>query len=311
MIRTHPIRFRIAIRRIRSATAESAARSCRGNRFPRGRRAREGQTRTPRPTHAANRPSPPRNAAAQRAARARVAPRARPPRQGATAPRSDRSRPRYSRNDECCFLARTRRRRPPASLLLLLILLLLLPSLPPTAAARAFVERRGSPRTTPRDRPPRVVRRPEARGPRLRGRDADAHRHPPGERARGPPHRLRPRLRHQVRGERVRAARPAGGDGQRVHRAARAHGERHGRRRRARGRDGVRAVLGRVHSIITLVPVRPRSRGARRSLRTLLPGASLLSSLAFNPRPRRLSTSTDAFQLHPDVALYGPSTLIS
>lgn len=125
LIRTHPIiRFRIAIRRIRSATAESAARSCRGNRFPRGRRAREGQTRTPRPTHAANRPSPPRNAAAQRAARARVAPRARPPRQGATAPRSDRSRPRYSRNDECCFLARTRRRRPPASLLLLLILLL-------------------------------------------------------------------------------------------------------------------------------------------------------------------------------------------
>jgi hypothetical protein len=38
----------------------------------------------------------------------------------------------------------------------------------------------------------------------------------------------------------------------------------------------------------TLVPIRPRSRGERRSLRTL-PGASLRpGSLAFNPRPRRL-----------------------
>jgi hypothetical protein len=46
-------------------------------------------------------------------------------------------------------------------------------------------------------------------------------------------------------------------------------------------------------------PIRPRRRGERRSLRTL-PGASLRSSLAFNPRPRRLSTPPDAFQLHPD-----------
>jgi hypothetical protein len=39
---------------------------------------------------------------------------------------------------------------------------------------------------------------------------------------------------------------------------------------------------------LTLVPVRPRSRGARRSLRTF-PGVSLRpGSLAFNPRPRRL-----------------------
>ena len=38
---------------------------------------------------------------------------------------------------------------------------------------------------------------------------------------------------------------------------------------------------------LTLVPIRPRSRGERRSLRTL-PGASLRPSLAFNPRPRRL-----------------------
>jgi len=38
---------------------------------------------------------------------------------------------------------------------------------------------------------------------------------------------------------------------------------------------------------VTLVPIRPRSRGERHSLRTL-PGASLRPSLAFNPRPRRL-----------------------
>ena len=52
---------------------------------------------------------------------------------------------------------------------------------------------------------------------------------------------------------------------------------------------------------LTLVPIRRRSRGERRSLRTL-PGASLRPHLAFNPRPRRLSTPSDAFQLHPDIA---------
>jgi energy-coupling factor transporter ATP-binding protein EcfA2 len=40
---------------------------------------------------------------------------------------------------------------------------------------------------------------------------------------------------------------------------------------------------------LTLVPIRPRSRGERRSLRTF-PGLSLRPSLAFNARPRRLST---------------------
>jgi hypothetical protein len=41
--------------------------------------------------------------------------------------------------------------------------------------------------------------------------------------------------------------------------------------------------------LLTLVPIRPRSRGARRSLRTLLPGVSLRSHHAFNPdTPRRL-----------------------
>jgi len=55
----------------------------------------------------------------------------------------------------------------------------------------------------------------------------------------------------------------------------------------------------------TLVPIRPRWRCERRSLRTFA-GVSLRpGSLAFNPRPRRLSTPSDAFQLHPDVRLYG------
>ena len=53
----------------------------------------------------------------------------------------------------------------------------------------------------------------------------------------------------------------------------------------------------------TLVPIRPRSRGERRSLRTFA-GVSLRPPLAFNARHRRLSTPTDAFQLHPDVRLY-------
>ena len=51
---------------------------------------------------------------------------------------------------------------------------------------------------------------------------------------------------------------------------------------------------------LTLVPIRPRRRGERRSLRTF-PGASLSPALAFNPRPRRLSTLSDAFELHPDI----------
>ena len=49
----------------------------------------------------------------------------------------------------------------------------------------------------------------------------------------------------------------------------------------------------------TLVPIRPRWRGERRSLRTF-PGASLRPPRAFNARPRRLSTPPDAFELHPD-----------
>ena len=56
---------------------------------------------------------------------------------------------------------------------------------------------------------------------------------------------------------------------------------------------------------LTLVPIRPRRRGERLSLRTL-PVVSLRPLLPFNPRPRRLSTPPDAFQLHPDIiASYG------
>jgi hypothetical protein len=63
-------------------------------------------------------------------------------------------------------------------------------------------------------------------------------------------------------------------------------------------------VVGEVRSITTLVPIRPRWRGERRFLRTC-PGVSLRSPPAFNPRHRRLSTPTNAFQLHPDVRSYG------
>jgi hypothetical protein len=63
-----------------------------------------------------------------------------------------------------------------------------------------------------------------------------------------------------------------------------------------------RALSGAFY---TLVPIRPRWRGERRSLRTF-PGVSLRPPLAFNPRLRRLSTPPDAFPLHPDFALYGP-----
>ena len=63
-------------------------------------------------------------------------------------------------------------------------------------------------------------------------------------------------------------------------------------------RDGKK---GGAFYLTLLVPIRPRSRGERRSLRTF-PGVSVRpGSLAFNPdTPRRLSTPSDAFQLHPD-----------
>jgi hypothetical protein len=53
----------------------------------------------------------------------------------------------------------------------------------------------------------------------------------------------------------------------------------------------------------TLVPIRPRSRGERLSLRTFA-GVPLRPPLAFNPRPRCISTPPDAYELHPDVRSY-------
>ncbi len=45
-----------------------------------------------------------------------------------------------------------------------------------------------------------------------------------------------------------------------------------------------------MYQVDTLVPIRPRSRGERRSLRTFAVFSLRPGSLAFNPRPRRLST---------------------
>ena len=55
--------------------------------------------------------------------------------------------------------------------------------------------------------------------------------------------------------------------------------------------------------LITPSPVRPRSRGARRSCRTFPERVSLRPPLGFDlDTPRRLATPTDAVQLHPYVA---------
>ena len=67
-------------------------------------------------------------------------------------------------------------------------------------------------------------------------------------------------------------------------------------------------ILGAFY--LTLVPIRPRSRGERRSLRTL-PGASLRPHHGFNPdTPRRppFNSASDAYELHPDVALNDGTT---
>eukprot|EP00982_Pelagococcus_subviridis_P013545 31263-Pelagococcus_subviridis.AAC.4 len=122
----------------------------------------------------------------------------------------------------------------------------------------------------------------------------------------GPRRRVRPRDAswHDATG-RVRDATDDDGAAARdVRRRARRQPD--GRRRRRRpddvDRGAVRGVRGTHHregrrhdqvppgASHALVPTRPRRRGERRSLRTF-PGASLRSSLAFNPdTPRRLST---------------------
>ena len=72
-----------------------------------------------------------------------------------------------------------------------------------------------------------------------------------------------------------------------------------------RDRDG--ALSLRRVLVVTLVPIRPRWRGERRSLRTFA-GVSLFPPLAFDHRPRRLTTPSDAPpNSPPDVASYGQS----
>ena len=87
--------------------------------------------------------------------------------------------------------------------------------------------------------------------------------------------------------------------------------------RRTRRGDNARApaalpgkIEARSTCITTLVPIRPRRRGERRSLRTLSPGVSLRpGSLAFNPRPRRLSTPLlTPFNSTPTTTLSDAST---
>ena len=105
---------------------------------------------------------------------------------------------------------------------------------------------------------------------------------------------LRAREQHRDRG---RARRELEGEGEERPRAADERGARSSRRR-----DVARVGRARIRrgAFYTLVPIRPRRRGERRSLRTFA-GASLRPHLAaFNPRPRRLSTPSDAFELHPD-----------
>ena len=119
--------------------------------------------------------------------------------------------------------------------------------------------------------------------------------------ARRPPPRSAPTradLRPLVRSARLRRRREA------IPRAREEAG-------RASGAGSSRTRSGdnlKVRSPSHWFPYDPRSRGERRSLRTL-PGVSLRPPLAFDPRPRRLSTPPDAFELHPDVASYGPSTV--
>ena len=74
------------------------------------------------------------------------------------------------------------------------------------------------------------------------------------------------------------------GAGRRSHGLGKRRAERLGREVPGRDPGQLEGALS-----FTLVPIRPRSRGERRFLRTS-PGVSLRPPLAFDPRPRRLST---------------------
>ena len=71
---------------------------------------------------------------------------------------------------------------------------------------------------------------------------------------------------------------------------------------------------GAFSSIITLVPVRPRRRGERRSLRTSLPGGASLrpGSHGFNLDTHTatpFNSATDAYELHPDIIALNDGTI--
>jgi hypothetical protein len=214
---------------------------------------------------------------------------------------------------------------------------------------RAFVSRRfvSCTKSVARARRTRRAARPRAArdGARARRKTAAAHRargDAPRRKRRPRAERDRPRrVRARRRSERsIAAARPAdavghardstaGGAGHAVRArgvaraddhadagrgaAARRRGRR--RRRRRRRRDGRAPGSSSSSSssasgaFYTLVPIRPRRRGERRSLRTFAV-VSLRPPLAFNPRHRRLSTPTDAFQLHPDIRSYRTALIL-
>jgi len=73
----------------------------------------------------------------------------------------------------------------------------------------------------------------------------------------------------------------------------------------------IAGFVGGGYDADTLVPIRPRSRGERRSLRNFFPGGvSLRPQLAFNTRPRRLSTPLltpfNSTRLHPGTTRTSP-----
>ena len=191
---------------------------------------------------------------------------------------------------------RTTRIRPLLLLLLLLIVIvihpltrpLLLPLLPllllhrlrrPSVAARPRRLERGPNDAADR----RGRRRARPLSPRVahilhdRARPRDVLR---VARVRGVPRALGAVQRRGHAGHARDLGRDPRGRGRLLRGAVRAH-------RQARRRARVGCVR-----LFTLVPIRPRSRGERRSLRTFSPGVSLRpGSLAFNPdTPRRLST---------------------
>ena len=153
------------------------------------------------------------------------------------------------------------------------------------------------------------------RRPRRLSTSTDAFRlHPDFVRARARPGEVRRAEEFAVGAEDARgvALSPAGGKARQDDPRARPVGPSEDERAPGEGavrgvvRESCRGGAGREGegAFYTMVPIRPRSRGERRSLRTL-PSDSLRPSLAFNTRPRRLSTPTDAFQLHPDIASCG------